>query len=132
MTVMISLATLAGCKTAGQHTEDVRQAGDTSSKITVGTVQRKIKVGMSSAEVIEALGAPNMVTTDSLRRENWVYDKISTERAYSESVGGVSVLILGSLGSSGAETTTQRTLTIIIKYDKANYVRDFAYRYSSF
>jgi len=114
----------------------------------VGKVQREIRVGMTSAQVVEVLGAPNMVTTDEKRREVWVYDKIATEHAYSTSSGGVSALILGGLGgrsgilgggvgpgyskSAGAASTTQRTLTIIIKFDENNKVRDFAYRQSSF
>jgi hypothetical protein len=103
---------------------------------------------MSSADVVGVLGSPNMVTTDSERRENWVYDKISTSRVYSSSAGGVSALILGGglvggglvgggvgggySSSAGASSTSQRTLTIIIKFDKNSQVRDFAYRYSSF
>jgi len=103
---------------------------------------------MSSAEVVEVLGSPNMVTTDEKRREVWVYDKIATDHAYSTSSGGISALILGGnvggsgalgggIGSgyssgSGAASTSQRTLTVIIKFDEQNKVRDFAYRQSSF
>lgn len=146
---LMCLVVLSGCKTAQQHAADVRAASAEDERTTVGTVQREIKVGMSSADVVGVLGSPNMVTTDSKRRENWVYDKISTEQAYSTSSGGVSALILGgglvgSAGvlaggagpsyssSAGASRTSQRTLTIIIKFDDNNLVRDFAYRYSSF
>ena len=39
----------------------------------------------------------------------------------------------GSYGSSaGARSTSQRTLTVIVKFDERNLVRDFAYRSSSF
>ena len=41
------------------------------------------------------MGSPNIVTSDEDRRETWIYDKISTERAYSSSAGGVNALILG-------------------------------------
>jgi outer membrane protein assembly factor BamE (lipoprotein component of BamABCDE complex) len=131
---------------AADHRRAVRD--DESDRLTVGKVQREIRVGMSGAQVVETLGSPNVVTTDEERREVWVYDKIATERAYSSSSGGVSVLILGGyVGSSGvagggaepgysagsgASSTTQRTLTVIIKFDKENKVRDFAYRQSSF
>jgi len=114
----------------------------------LGKVQREIRVGMTNAEVVEVLGSPNMVTTDSKRRENWVYDKISTETVYSTSSGGVSALVLGGAlvgpglvggaggpsysRSAGASSTSQRTLTIIVKFDDRNVVRDFAYRSSSF
>lgn len=137
---------LAGCQSAAEHRAAVRD--DSGDRLTVGTVQREIRVGMTNADVVQVLGSPNMVTTDEERREVWVYDKISTERAYSTSSGGVSTLILGGAlvgggllgggvapgysGSSGADATNQRTLTIVIKYDNESRVRDFAYRQSSF
>lgn len=146
--VAIASMALAGCQSVGDHAAAVRQAQGTDDKLTVGTVQREIRVGMSSTEVVQVLGAPNMVTTDELRRESWVYDKISTETAYSTSSGGVNALVLGAgiIGSAlaggaggagyrsntGAGSTSQRTLTIIIKYDESNKVRDFSYRSSSF
>jgi hypothetical protein len=87
---------------------------------------------MSGADVITALGSPNVVTSDELRRENWVYDKISTDTVESRSSGGASILILGAGSDAGARSTTQRTLTIVIKFDENKLVRDFAYRQSSF
>jgi outer membrane protein assembly factor BamE (lipoprotein component of BamABCDE complex) len=134
------------CASVAEHRKAVRD--DASDRLSVGKVQREIRVGMSSAEVVEVLGSPNMVTTDEKRREVWVYDKIATEHAYSTSSGGVSALILGGLAGgdgavgggagpsyskgTGASATTQRTLTIIIKFNEQNKVRDFAYRQSSF
>ncbi|MFQ5785043.1 MAG: hypothetical protein ACE5H8_09495 [Alphaproteobacteria bacterium] len=145
---ILAAATLAGCQTASQHAADVRAAQGADGKLTVGTVQREIRVGMSSAEVMGVLGSPNIVTTDEERREVWVYDKISTEHAYSTSSGGVWALILGGtlVGSglaggaaggggsqqAGADSTSQRTLTVIIKFDENERVRDFAYHTSSF
>jgi outer membrane protein assembly factor BamE (lipoprotein component of BamABCDE complex) len=136
----------AGCMSAAEHRQSVRS--DDADRLTVGKVQREIRVGMPSAQVVEALGSPNVVTTDEKRREVWVYDKIATEHAYSTSSGGVSALILagfvgssggagggilpGFSGGAGASSTTQRTLTIIIKFDEDNKVRDFAYRQSTF
>lgn len=139
---------LAGCQSAAEHAAAVRDAQQAGDRMTVGTVQREIRVGMTNAQVVEVLGSPNMVTTDDHRREIWVYDKVATETAYSTSSGGVSALILGGalvgnglLGaagvpsyhaSAGAASTTQRTLTVIIKFDEAGRVRDFSYRSSSF
>lgn len=139
----ITVVTLTtGCQTAGEHQAAVRD--DTGDRLTVGKVQREIRIGMSSADVVSVLGSPNMVSTDDERREVWVYDKISTERVYSGSSGGVNALFLGYGGgavgglgaggssSAGASSTSQRTLTVIIKFDKASKVRDFAYHSSKF
>lgn len=137
---MLVAITLGGCMSASDHRNAVR---DDSDKLTVGKVQRQITVGMSGGDVAQVLGSPNIVTTDEQRREVWVYDKISTDTAYSTSSGGVSSLILGTgavLGlagggynsSSGAKSTNQKTLTIVIKFDDKGLVRDFSYNSSSF
>jgi outer membrane protein assembly factor BamE (lipoprotein component of BamABCDE complex) len=126
-----SLILLSGCQSTGYHLDQVR-ADQSERALTVGRVQKEIRVGMTNTEVIEALGSPNMVTTDEERREVWVYDKIATESAQSSNSGGINILILGVRGSSGAASTTQRTLTVVIKFDNANKVRDFAYQTSRF
>ena len=103
---------------------------------------------MSAANVADVLGSPNIVTTDSEGLEVWVYDKISTDVTYSTDTGGAGVLLLigavggealgGGLGSgsysrsAGAQSKTQRTLTVVIKYDEQKKVRDFAYHSSRF
>jgi outer membrane protein assembly factor BamE (lipoprotein component of BamABCDE complex) len=140
------LVFLGACVSAQEHRAAV--ANMENDRVTVGTVQREIRAGMSGAEVIAVLGSPNVVTTDENQRENWVYDKISTESVYSTSAGGVNALFLiggvagnvllgGAPGAqfgqaAGARTTTQRTLTIVIKFDDNKHVSDFAYRATSF
>jgi hypothetical protein len=126
-----------------QHHRD-QLADNSSERVTVGTVQKEIRVGMPASDVAAALGSPNIVTTDEKRREVWIYDKLSTETAYSSSSGGVQALFLGIGGSagggiggggssaSGAAARSQKTLTVIIKYDEQSRVRDFAYHTSRF
>jgi len=121
---------LSGCMSAQEHQAAVQPAA--SDKLTAGTVQREIRVGMTSAEVVEVLGSPNLVTTDEQRREVWVYDKISTERAYSKSGAYGTLILLGGSTSSGASSTSQKTITVIVKYDNQGRVRDYAYRQSQF
>ncbi len=135
--------TLTSCMSAAAHRDAIKDTG--SDQLTVGTVQREIKVGMMSSEVITVMGSPNIVTTDEKRREVWVYDKIATDHVYSSSSGGVSTLILGGGGSfvgagvgaggnqsAGASSTSQRTLTVVIKFDEESKVRDFAYHTTRF
>jgi outer membrane protein assembly factor BamE (lipoprotein component of BamABCDE complex) len=140
--IIVLAAVLSGCS-ATDHARSVQQAQD-GDRLTVGTVQREIKVGMSGAQVIETLGSPNVVTTDEKRREVWVYDKISTESVHSASSGGIAALIFGPIGaaagggmasgnvSSGASSKSQRTFTVIIKFNEQGTVRDFAYHTTRF
>jgi len=133
---------LVACATAADHRRAVQD--DAGDRLTVGTVQKEIRVGMSGADVAGVLGSPNIVSTDEERREVWIYDKVATDFVQSSSKGGISALILGfgnsaaglgsgSYGSSaGAASRSQRTLTVIIKFDHEAKVRDFAYHTSKF
>jgi outer membrane protein assembly factor BamE (lipoprotein component of BamABCDE complex) len=127
---LIAILIMSGCASASMHRQ--RTQDDTGDRITVGKVQREIKEGMSSAQVAEILGSPNVVSTDEQRREVWIYDKIATDVSYSTSEAGAGILIVGGTGSSGARSTSQRTLTIIIKFNEEGNVRDFAYHTSRF
>ena len=138
--VVVSAAMAAGCTPQG-HMKNVREAAD-GDRVTVGTVQKEIRVGMSGVEVIEQLGSPNIVQTDSEGREVWIYDKFATESVAQESRAGIGALILGltpilgggvsASGSSSASSDSQRTLTVIIKFDTESRVRDFSYHTSRF
>ena len=103
-----------------------------ADKLTVGKVQGEIKMGMDAASVAQILGSPNIVTTDELRREVWIYDKISSDSVDTSSGIGGGIIIFGGSKSSRSSSQTQKTLTIIIKYDEEKKVRDFAYNYSQF
>jgi hypothetical protein len=112
--------------------------------VTVGVVQKDIRIGMPGSEVIASIGSPNVVTTNENRNEVWVYDKLATDVVHSESSGGVWGIIFGPIGSagsaafgsarqsSGATSTSQRTLTIVIRFDAEHRVSDFAYHSSRF
>jgi outer membrane protein assembly factor BamE (lipoprotein component of BamABCDE complex) len=129
---------VAACS-ATHHAADVREADDID-RVTVGTVQKEIRIGMSAADVATVLGSPNIVTTDDQRQETWIYDKISSDVTYSRSSGTIVGLIFGSSGggagvgstSAGSTSSSQRTLTVIIKFDGDNMVRDFSYHTSRF
>jgi outer membrane protein assembly factor BamE (lipoprotein component of BamABCDE complex) len=123
--LVVSVLLAAGCRHPAPPAEAAEQ-------LTVGKVQGEIKVGMDAASVAEILGSPNIVTTDEKRREVWIYDKVSSDSVdTSNSVGG-SIIIFGGSSSQKQRTKTQKTLTIIIKFDEDKKVRDFAYNYSQF
>ena len=116
---------LPGCKTATEHRAEVEDSS--TDKVTVGNVQREVKVGMSGADVAAILGSPNIVSTDSERREVWVYDKVSSTTTFSASNSS-----FWYRSPAGAISSNQKTLTVIISFDKNGKVRDFKYRQSSF
>ena len=126
---VIAMMSFIGCTTVDNRSnlQSVKE-----QDITVGKVQKEVRVGMSGAQVAEALGSPNIVTKDEGGDETWVYDKIATEASYSENSSGLFLVLYGSTSRSGAASTTQRTLTVVIKYDANSKVKSFSYHASKF
>lgn len=143
---LVVVASALGCVSARDHANSLHSADQRQT--TLGLVQREIHNGMSQADVAESLGAPNIVTKDDQGMETWIYDKIATEASYSSDRGGVtggaaaaaspgSVLLLGLLGGSydaqsGASAVSQRTLTVVVKFDRQSKVASSSYHSSSF
>lgn len=138
---VLATVLFTGCS-ASHHRADVQD--DSTDRMTVGVVQKEIYIGMSGAEVVSVIGSPNIVSTDANRDEVWVYDKIATDVAYSNSNAGVLGLIFGPIlgaggaatgnanQSAGARSTSQRTLTVVINFGPDDRVSDFAYHTSRF
>ncbi len=131
---------LSGC--AAQQV--LPDSGVANDDLTLGSVQRRITLGMSGAEVARHIGSPNIVTTDADRNEVWVYDRFATEAHYEDTAVGLGLLIGGISGDvgggggisvrrgSGSRSRTQRTLTVVVKFDAERRVRDLAYHASRF
>jgi outer membrane protein assembly factor BamE (lipoprotein component of BamABCDE complex) len=133
-----------GCMSAQEHQQALHSSAE--REMTLGVAQKNIHVGMSQADVAEALGSPNIVTKDSEGNESWVYDKIATEVSYSRDGGGIaggagaaienwSLVPFGGAGyskSAGAVAQTQKTLTIVIKFDENSLVKTLSYHSSKF
>jgi outer membrane protein assembly factor BamE (lipoprotein component of BamABCDE complex) len=107
--------------------------------LTVGTVQKEIRIGMSGAEVAAALGSPNIVSTDEYRNEVWIYDKISSHSVQTQTYTSPATLMLfdplapiTASSSNQRHDSSQRSLTVIIKFDEDKKVYDFAYHTSRF
>lgn len=129
MTGVVAFA-MFGCRTAQDNQRDLHSTRE--RQMTVGIVQREISVGMSGAAVAEALGSPNIVTKDEQDRETWVYDKIATEASFSQSQNSMFLILGGFSNQSGAAATTQRTLTVVIKFEPSKKVSSFTYHQSKF
>ena len=117
-------------------------------QMTLGAVQKDIKVGTSQADVAVALGSPNIVTQDADGRETWIYDKVSSITSYGSSGFGIGAGGLGGgIGGSafggglgnvsygkrgGTIQSVQKTLTVVLKFDENKNVHSFSYHMSSF
>ena len=120
--------------------------------LTLGIVQKDIKIGTPQSEVALALGSPNIVTRDADGKDTWIYDKMASVTSYNNSgfsigvngfggggsigsngLGGGGGILGTSYGSNkGGVQTNRKTLTVVIKFDKTNKVESFNYHMSSF
>lgn len=144
LSLILLIIFIGGCMTASEHQQALHSSQE--REMTLGIVQKDIHVGMSQADVATALGSPNIVTKDSEGNESWIYDKIATEVSYSKDSGGIGVgagagigswrmLLGGGAGyskSAGAVAQTQKTLTIVIKFDDNSMVKTLSYHSSKF
>ena len=126
LVVFIVTGTMSGCATTQPEPQIPEK------KMTLGVVQKEIRKGMSQAEVISALGSPNILTRDAEGKETWVYDKVATEASYSKKGGYGTILILGFQAGSAKASSSQRTLTVVIKFDQKQLVENFSYHVSKF
>jgi outer membrane protein assembly factor BamE (lipoprotein component of BamABCDE complex) len=134
--LLVAAAGPAGSAEKGQPTGE--------REFTLGLVQKELKVGMSQTEVASALGSPNMVTRSGQGREAWVYDKVASEaRIRSTGIGGGAggvgapgaSLILGFLGGHVRDdkaVTTQKTLTVVVRFSADGAVESFTFHASQF
>ena len=123
----IVVIALSGCASRSINNES--QEGN---RVTVGTVQKEIKIGMSATSVASVLGSPNIVTSDDNGGEVWIYDKISSNVSYSNSGAYATILLIGASKSNSSASSSQKTLTIVIKFDSNKKVSSFKYHTSRF
>lgn len=127
---VLAVLTLLGCKTVEDNRQDLRSTQERD--LTAGIVKREIHKGMSMEAVAEALGSPNLTSRDEEGLEVWIYDKIATEASYSESQNALFLILVGIANQSGAASTTQRTLTVVIKFNSADKVEKYSYHATKF
>jgi outer membrane protein assembly factor BamE (lipoprotein component of BamABCDE complex) len=121
--VILAALLLLGC--AANNSE--------ANRLTLGTVQKTVYEGANQTEIMEALGAPNIITNNSSGREVWTYDRISREAQASSSVvvtwwNPISWLAGIASGSSSRSSTTSKSITVLITFDDNKRVADFKYQ----
>jgi outer membrane protein assembly factor BamE (lipoprotein component of BamABCDE complex) len=127
---LVALAlNLTSCSAPGRYFDDTYNSPE--SNLTLGTVQKEIVPGMAQDAVACALGSPNIVTKDKEGKETWIYDKIASEVRRSSSSGLILFFTRGADEVSRTEKT-QRTLTVVIKFNEQQLVEEVNYHSSKF
>jgi outer membrane protein assembly factor BamE (lipoprotein component of BamABCDE complex) len=139
---LAAIACASGAPAAGEERADRTGAGGTA--FTLGRVQRELRPGLSQAEVVERLGSPNILTRDAAGREAWVYDRVSSEVEVSSAGLGIGGAGTGAGGSfagvvgvhagkhSEKRRSSQRALTVVIRFSAAGAVESFSWHDSRF
>ena len=122
-----------------------RTVQDSPNTLTHGMAQMTLHVGKTTQyDVLQAFGAPNITTLDGSGQEVWVYDRHATVTrdesggfsigmglvGAGDGVGGGGLLGFGK--KKAKEETSQRTMTLVIKFGGDKVVSDFRSRSSSF
>ncbi len=130
LTSIVLVFSLAGCATTTAPIAVIPARQIETQKITVGAAQT-LKVGMAGVEVVTSLGTPNIITTDAQGLETWVYDKISNEFEFvtTQENGWI---FNPRKQQSGVEVRTQRTLIVVVKFDKDKKISNIQYRQTTY
>ena len=143
-TVVVALVAVAVGVVPAAAGERAKAKEASSSAFTLGVVQKALRPGLSQADVAERLGAPNILTRDGEGREAWVYDKVSSEieaSSGSVAVGGAGsgvggtfagLLGIGASKRSDKAKSSQRTLTVVVRFSAAGTVETFTWHDSRF
>jgi hypothetical protein len=142
-----SVGPAAGPTTVASETTATRSA------LSYGAVTGRVEKNKTmQLELLEMFGGPNISTTDADGTEVWIYERIVTQtdvatnsRDFQGAVNlGVSFGFTnwgGNAGGSAASgtssaqvsnTTSTRTLTVIVKFNPEKSVKDFAVRATYF
>ena len=127
--ILVLAGVVLGAAACATNPPPADAAAPAEKELTLGLVQREVKTGSTGAEVIGALGSPNQVTRDGDGREVWVYDRVASERTETVESGSVVGAVAGTAGTGSGvvaghgslkktkESTSQKTLTVVIRFD---------------
>jgi outer membrane protein assembly factor BamE (lipoprotein component of BamABCDE complex) len=134
--ILVSFVLFTGCV---QNQNNEKMKIDNKGTVTLGDIQKDIKVGTTKSQVALFIGSPNIVTTEK-NKEIWIYDKISTENSESSAAitaGGAGPIGVGLgfglfSGEIKSNTTSNKTLTVIIIFNSNNEVEKIDYHTSRY
>jgi outer membrane protein assembly factor BamE (lipoprotein component of BamABCDE complex) len=131
--IAVVIAFLAGCANPASR-----------SPLNQARVAMTLRKGATTQdEVLQRLGAPNIITTDSEDRETWTYQQHSVSGGSSAvNVQGAGIaraanaffnpaVALGSIGAT-AYGQSSKTVTLTVKFNRQGVVDEYRSIYSSF
>lgn len=116
---------LASCASTRKENND--------TTLTQANVVLNLKDGVTTqADVLNAFGAPNIITTNGSGDEVWSYQRNSMT-ATSDSSGYYATIILaGVQGNGGGFSQSTKTATLIIEFGADKVVKNFKFMSESF
>ena len=101
--------------------------------LTQANVVLNLKEGTTSqADVLNAFGAPNIITTNGSGDEVWSYQR-NAMTANTDSSGYYATIILaGASSNSGNFTQSTKTATLIIEFGQNKIVKNFKFMSADF
>lgn len=145
ITVVVISLFLVGCSTKPEFSRSAATGTPNTSEITYGLIKRDLVVGQSTQEdVIRKFGSPNNMVYHGKSGELWIYDHVQTESTSQIetsrsglSVGGLAGNSSGGVGVAGGmqnstsmarNTSTVRTLTVILDFNEKGVLVDISAR----
>lgn len=109
---------------------------NSKNQLTTGQVQITLKNDVTTqTEVLEAFGAPNLVSLNGDGEEVWTYQKNATVAASNSSSAYGTIILFGASTKTSGFEQSSRTMTLIIKFKQIGGIKrvsDFSSRSSSF
>ena len=107
-----------------------------SNQLTSGQVSLTLRKNQTTqTQVLEAFGAPNLVTSNADGEEAWTYQRHATVTNSSSTAAFATIILAGVQTATSGLEQSSRTMTLIIKFREINGVKtivDFSSRASSF
>jgi outer membrane protein assembly factor BamE (lipoprotein component of BamABCDE complex) len=128
ITVALCSVALTGCVQTQTKPVTTR-----NSELTHGNVQMNIKKGETTqTQILETFGAPNITSIDASGQEVWTYQRMASVAQASSSSNYWTVILAGGSNTAAGFEQSQRTMTLIIKFNEQKVVSDFRSRSSEF
>ncbi len=126
--VALSLVAVSGCSTTRYGTSAANYA---SFSDAAASAERRVVLGMGATNIAAVLGSPSIIADHENDETTWTYDGISSDVSYARNGNAiVGVIFDRSFDNSiarEADYSLQPTMTVVIRFNQYDRVRDFSY-----